>query len=179
MQLPIGHSGSIVHAVDVTARRLGRPQRAAVARAVRVTLSRQKCTAATVSVAIVDDDAISRLHRRYLGIEGPTDVLSFDLRDERTPAAVDGEIVVSGDTARREARRRRIPASTELLRYVIHGTLHLLGFRDDTPARVKDMHRREDEILRILERERPRGLSRSTRACRAVTARTRKRTDGP
>ncbi|MGB9624130.1 MAG: rRNA maturation RNAse YbeY, partial [Phycisphaerae bacterium] len=54
----------------------------------------------------------------------------------------------SMETACRQARRRRIPAEQELLRYAVHGTLHLLGYRDDSPDRAAAMHRIEDEVLR-------------------------------
>jgi probable rRNA maturation factor len=139
--------------VAVSGRGLDRRQRGAIAAAVRATLRRESCATATVSVAIVDDTTMAGLHARYMGIAGPTDVMSFDLGGQGA-AEVDGEVVVSGDTARREAKRRRIPTEPELLRYVIHGTLHLLGYLDDRPERAKRMHRIEDEVLREEERRR-------------------------
>jgi probable rRNA maturation factor len=98
-------------------------------------------------VAVVNDDAMADLHKRYLGIAGPTDVLSFDLSDAPGGGTVDGQVVVSEDTARREARRRGLLFEQELLRYVIHGALHLLGHSDNTPAHAATMHRIEDELL--------------------------------
>ncbi len=136
--------------IEVSAARRDRPSRAAVIRAVRAALRRERAARAAVSVAIVNDAAIADLHRRHLRTAEPTDVMSFDLRDEPAPGAVDGQVVVSDETARREARRRRIPAEQELLRYVIHGTLHLLGYLDDTPQRANEMHRIEDELLSAL-----------------------------
>jgi len=90
-----------------------------------------------VVVALVDDRTIAELHGRYLGEPGPTDVLSFP----------HGEIVVSGDTARREARERGVEPLHELLLYVVHGALHLKGYRDKTSADRKRMRAAERRIL--------------------------------
>ena len=90
-----------------------------------------------VTVALVDDDTIAELHERFLNKPGPTDVLSFP----------HGEIVVSGDTARREAERRGIRPLHELLLYVVHGALHLLGYKDGTQQEREQMRAREREVL--------------------------------
>jgi len=93
-----------------------------------------------VVVALVDDETIAELHERYLGVAGPTDVLSFP----------HGEIVVSGDTARREAKTRGIPPLRELVLYVVHGALHLAGYDDKTPKARKRMRAAERRILTEL-----------------------------
>jgi probable rRNA maturation factor len=131
----------------------GRGLRRRVTAAIRRTLARHDRAPAAIHVAVVGDIFIAELHQRYLGIPGPTDVLSFDLSDDGG-LFLEGQIVVSADTARREARARRIPFEQELLRYAIHGTLHLLGYDDDTPGRARTMHRVEDELLG-LARQRP------------------------
>ena len=63
---------------------------------------------------------------------------------------VDGEIVVSAETAWREADRREVGAEAELLLYVIHGTLHLLGFDDAAAEDAASMHEKEDALLIAL-----------------------------
>jgi probable rRNA maturation factor len=93
-----------------------------------------------VVVALVDDKAIARLHGRYLGDWAPTDVLSFP----------HGEIVVSGETARREARARGIEPLHELLLYVVHGALHLAGHRDKKARDRARMRREERRVLAAL-----------------------------
>ncbi len=140
------------HGIEIAASRLIAPRKREIASAIRATLRREGCPRARISVAVVDDATIAHLHARYLGIEGPTDVLSFDLGG--ADGEVDGEVVVCRDAARREARRRGIPFAEELLRYVIHGTLHLLGHLDDSPARAKIMHRIEDAVLRDVTGDR-------------------------
>jgi probable rRNA maturation factor len=103
---------------------------------------------AHLSVTVVDDARMAELHERYMGIEGPTDVLSFPL-DDGTPGPVPllGEVVVSEDTATREARERGLTPRYELLLYVVHGTLHLLGYDDHAAKDRERMHTRQAEIL--------------------------------
>lgn len=93
-----------------------------------------------VVVALVDDRTIARLHERFLGVKGPTDVLSFP----------HGEIVASGETASREARARGIDPRHELLLYVVHGALHLAGHRDDGRHDRGLMREAERRALRAL-----------------------------
>jgi len=117
-------------------------------RAIRAVLRRHTVGSARISVALVDDTAMARLNRDHLGHDGPTDVLSFDLRDEGDGTnAIDGEIVLSLDTAGREARKRGHAVEAELALYAVHGTLHLLGYNDRRKADAARMHEMEDEIL--------------------------------
>jgi probable rRNA maturation factor len=103
-----------------------------------------------VDVSIVDDVEIARLNEEYLGHSGPTDVLSFDLGTSRGER-VDGEIIVNGQRAVDEAGQRRIPARQELLRYLVHGALHLVGHRDDKEGPRKRMWHRQEEFVAILD----------------------------
>ena len=90
---------------------------------------------------------MAELHERYSGVEGPTDVLAFPLME--APRLV-GDVVVSVDTARREAARREHPAYDELVLYAVHGTLHLLGHDDHEAADRKRMRRAERDVLEAL-----------------------------
>ena len=118
--------------------------------AIRATLRKHRRNACQISVAVVDEARMAELHQRHLGKTGPTDCLSFDLGDDGRGQNLEGEIVVSWETARREARARQIDAQAELALYVVHGLLHLLGYDDRTPEQSARMHRMEDEILASL-----------------------------
>jgi probable rRNA maturation factor len=96
-----------------------------------------------LSFAFVTNRAIHALNRRFLLHDFVTDVLAFPL-DGRT-----GEIVISTDYAAAEAKRRRIPPEEELLRYVAHGVLHLLGYDDHAPAAKKRMWAKQERYLRL------------------------------
>ena len=117
-----------------------------IERAVHAALALKPRRAGPVSIALVGDRAIRRLHFDHMGDDTPTDVLSFPL--ERSPGGMLGEIVASADTARREAARRGVAPADELLLYVVHGVLHLLGFDDHTPAERKRMRAAERAALR-------------------------------
>lgn len=111
--------------------------------AVHKVLLAEGITAGEVNVAIVDDATIQSLNLRHLGHDDPTDVISFPL--ERRGGYLEGEIVASLDTARKAAAELGWPAEDELLLYVVHGTLHLVGYDDlsDTDrARMRCCERR-------------------------------------
>lgn len=99
-----------------------------------------------VRARVVNDDEMAALHLRHSKIEGTTDVLTFDLRDE-PDAPLDTDIVVCLDEARREASTRGHSPERELLLYILHGALHCLGFDDHTDEGFVAMHRAEDELL--------------------------------
>ncbi len=100
-----------------------------------------------LSIAIVDDPTIHELNARHLQHDYPTDVLSFALVDE--PPRLEGEVIVSADTAADNAADYGWPASDELLLYVIHGSLHLAGHRDKADDEVAAMREAEAKYLRL------------------------------
>jgi len=114
-------------------------------RLVRQTLSDHRVPRAVISLALVDNKAIRRLNRRYLAHDYATDVLSFPLDD--APPALVGEVVVSAQTALARSRRLGHAPEGELMLYVVHGLLHLVGFDDASTARAARMHQAEEAIL--------------------------------
>jgi probable rRNA maturation factor len=104
-----------------------------------------------VDIAVVGREEIVRLNRRWLGRRRATDVLSFDMTapGERGRSA---QIVVCGDVAAEEARARGLGVQRELMLYVVHGLLHLMGYDDGDAASAEAMHAREDELLEAFAR---------------------------
>jgi probable rRNA maturation factor len=113
---------------------------------VRAVCNRFGLASTTVDIAIIGNDWIRKLNRRFLNSGTVTDCLAFDLSEGE-----DGrkwlELVVNGEKAMSEARRRGHCPQAELALYVTHGLLHFLGFDDRLPSRAAQMHRLEDEIL--------------------------------
>lgn len=105
---------------------------------------------AAVSLAIVDDQTMSRLHEQFMNEAGPTDVLTFELAHDAAGRVTEGEIVVCLPVAQDQARERGHAVEHELLLYAIHGLLHLCGFDDRDESSYRQMHAREDEILAEL-----------------------------
>lgn len=97
-------------------------------------------------VAVVDDREIRRLHTRYLGERSATDVLAFNLEGPG-PSPLLGEVVISADTAARQAARLGIALALELDLLLVHGVLHLAGYDDHHPVEARRMHERARAIL--------------------------------
>jgi probable rRNA maturation factor len=100
-----------------------------------------------VEIDVVDDGEIRRLNAQHRGVRRGTDVLAFPLELPGSGSPLVGQIVISADTAARQARRVGVPLSTELALLVTHGVLHLIGYDDRDPVEAQLMHRREREIL--------------------------------
>jgi len=116
-------------------------------RAVRSVLHAAGIRSAEISIAIVDDPRMHALNRQYLDHDYPTDVLSFVLEHDETAGSLEGEIIVSADYAAREATRYGWTTDDELLLYVIHGCLHLVGHDDQTPEGQAAMREAEAKHL--------------------------------
>ena len=116
------------HAIDISAtvRRLN-VSRVRVRNAAVATLKGERVRDAMISITFVGRAAMSELNRRYLGHNGATDVISFGLGRIGKVGAVLGDIYICPEVARDNARRQGVSAGEELLRLVVHGTLHVLG----------------------------------------------------
>ena len=102
---------------------------------------------AEISVAIVDDPTIRQLNQQYLQHDYETDVISFVLDWNETSGALLGQLIVSTDTAATLAQDVGSTMQEELLLYVIHGMLHLVGYDDKQPAAAIEMRAAEKEYL--------------------------------
>lgn len=109
--------------------------------AARRALAAEGATLAVLSLALVDDDRISELNQRLLSHEGPTDVISFEAEEDA------GEIIISVDSAARQAEELGYSLIEELRYLVVHGVLHTLGYGDGDTASRERMLKRQDEIL--------------------------------
>lgn len=105
---------------------------------------------------LTNDSEIHRLNLLYRGKDSPTDVLSFPLLcPSATPfpheggALPLGDVVISVETAARQAQTHQVSLADELALLAVHGTLHLLGYEDDTEEGAENMRVREREILGI------------------------------
>jgi probable rRNA maturation factor len=121
----------------------------------KVILNALDCPDAELSILIVDDQQIAQLNHQYLNHEGPTNVIAFSMRQGRfsdiTPNLL-GDVVISADTAHREAQSAGISMQDRFDQLLIHGTLHLLGYdHEKTGAEARKMEKKTKELLRLLE----------------------------
>ena len=116
-----------------------------------------------VTVMLVDDAAIRALNRRFRGKDKPTDVLAFDIGDGGDASEPFGDVVVSVQTARRQAREYRAPLVEELQRLLVHGTLHLCGYDHYERREAARMHSLTRRLLAKLAARRPAAARRRKR----------------
>ena len=95
-----------------------------------------------VSVVLVSDRRMADLHQHFLDEAGPTDVITFQ----------HGEIVISAETARHQARTFRTSLEHELRLYIAHGLLHLRGFDDKTATGAAEMKRLQEKLVAKVQR---------------------------
>lgn len=98
-----------------------------------------------LTVILAGRELVLRLNRQHLGHDYPTDVLAFPFSEEE--GAVEGEIYVDLDTAAERCDEFGATPAEEARRYVLHGLLHLLGYRDKTEAGRRTMRTLEDRYL--------------------------------
>ncbi len=140
---------SVVVDVTVETGRLA-VSRALATEAARAALRSAHAGRAVLSVTFARDATMARLNRRHLGRRGSTDVIAFAFAPAGTGSPLVGDVYVGVDAARRSAAARGIPVGEELVRLVVHGTLHLLGLdHPDDESRVdSDMWRRQERLVK-------------------------------
>jgi probable rRNA maturation factor len=110
---------------------------------------------AELSVLFVNSRRMKLLNTRYRGIPADTDVLSFPLMDEglRHNECALGDIVISVPSARKQAEEFKSTFHEELIRLLVHGLLHLIGYDHEiNPYQKKKMEKKERELLDALQR---------------------------
>ena len=100
-----------------------------------------------LTLILTDDAHIQQLNRDYRHKDMPTDVLSFDMRDDIHPTSPLGEVYISLEQSRSQAKQAGHSHQREVLLLSVHGTLHLLGFEHDTDAGYEAMRHKELLVL--------------------------------
>ena len=100
-----------------------------------------------LSFIFCSDDYLLELNRKHLNHDYYTDVLSFSYNEEKT---VSGDIFISIDRLRENAKANGVVFNEELSRVMIHGVLHLCGYNDKSPEEIKLMRSKEAEYMKSL-----------------------------
>ena len=116
------------------------------------------CPDAEVSILVVDDARIQELNRDYLQRDKPTNVISFSMQEGETVALnpnMLGDVVISADTAARDAAEAGCTFESELCFLLMHGILHLLGYDHErgTAEDAERMEAKEKEVFALIERD--------------------------
>ena len=97
----------------------------------------------------VSDEIIVNINKKYLNHHHPTDIITFDNSSGNT---ISGEMYISIDTVRSNANDYHVDFRNELLRVMVHGVIHLCGYRDETADEQQEMRKKEDKYLTIFPR---------------------------
>jgi probable rRNA maturation factor len=110
-----------------------------------------------LSILIVDDEQIAQLNMTYLNHAGPTNVISFPMQEgpfaDVTPDLL-GDVVISADTAHREADDAGMETMKRFYQLLVHGILHLVGYDHVHSAEeAKIMDEKSEELLNLISKE--------------------------
>lgn len=108
------------------------------------------CQSSEIAVYLVGEKRITELNESYLEHPGPTDVITFDYADDSRPGWLGGDIFICVPVALEQATLFGVRWQEEILRYIIHGVLHLSGMEDHTDSGYRRMKREEKRLLKRL-----------------------------
>ena len=124
-------------------------------RIVAAILKAAHISSAELSITFATDKEIKPLNKLYRRNDRPTDVLSFAMREGyrlKKDECILGDIVISVDRAREQAKEFGTSFEEEMQLYIIHGVLHLLGYDDEEPVTEKKMRKKEKEFMQLWQR---------------------------
>jgi probable rRNA maturation factor len=110
-----------------------------------------KIQSGKINVVLVDSETIQQYNRDFLQHDYPTDVISFSTEDRRNEGYLEGEILACTEIAKDRAAEFGWTAEEELLLYIVHGMLHLIGFDDVTPEQQTIIQEKERMYLATLD----------------------------
>lgn len=105
----------------------------------------EKIKLAGLNYIFCSDKYLLKINQDYLGHDYFTDIVTFDLSDN--PKQIQGEIYISVDRVRENAKKLGVSLKTELHRVIFHGVLHLCGYGDKSAQDLKKMREKEDFLL--------------------------------
>jgi probable rRNA maturation factor len=105
-----------------------------------------------ISFIFCSDDQLLTINQQYLNHDTYTDIITFDYSKEDIKQPVSGDIFISVDRIKENAEKYSKSFEDELHRVIIHGILHLLGYKDKTKAAKEEMTKQENKCLKLLDR---------------------------
>jgi len=114
---------------------------------IRLVVDKHNKSAGSINIIFTSNEYLLSVNRKYLNHNYNTDVITFEYNEEKL---ISGDIFVSVEQVKINAESFKNLFEDELNRVVIHGVLHLLGFKDETPDEKKEIRREEDKALALL-----------------------------
>ena len=106
-----------------------------------------------LGVCLVDSGEITRLNESFLDHEGPTDVITFNYSERGSTSVLHGDVFICMTEAVRQAREFGSTWQSELVRYAVHGVLHLQGYDDRQSDARRTMKRQEERLVKALAKQ--------------------------
>lgn len=126
-----------------------------ICQAASLTLSAHKSEGYELSILLTNDDHIAELNLEYRNIGSPTDVLAFPMLENDDNSLIDskilGDVVISLETAERQAKTEKHTFADEIAFLTVHGILHLLGYDHHTPEDARKMFSKQNAILQKMQ----------------------------
>lgn len=119
-------------------------------RVVKEVFTELEVAEAELGINLVAAREMTQVNETFLQHEGSTDVITFDHAEKRKAGSLHGELFICVDDAIRQAKEFKTNWQSEVVRYVVHGILHLLGYDDLEPRLRRTMKREENRLVRLL-----------------------------
>lgn len=120
---------------------------AAIRKWILVALKKEGFAAGNIQFIFCSDDYLLQLNQQYLHHDTLTDIITFDYREEKK---ISGDIFISIDRVKENAEKFNVPFKDELHRVMIHGVLHLCGYKDKDKKRKQIMREKENFYLKKI-----------------------------
>lgn len=97
-----------------------------------------------INIIFCSDEYLLEVNKQYLNHDYYTDIITFNYNTDK----INGDLFISLDRVADNANQNNVPRETELLRVIIHGVLHLLGYNDKTAKEEKEIRAKEDSCIK-------------------------------
>jgi probable rRNA maturation factor len=119
---------------------------------IAATIEKKKRKTGEINFVFCSDEHLLTINKQYLNHDTLTDIITFDYSKENAKLPVSGDIFISIDRVGENAKKFSKTFEDELHRVMIHGILHLLGYKDKSKAHKEEMTKAEDAALLLLHR---------------------------
>ncbi len=109
----------------------------------------KECKFSYLEISFVTKDIIHEINKEHLHHDYPTDIITFEY-DRSEDGIIDGELIICSEVAAENAEEFGVTVESELLRLIVHGILHLIGFDDTDEEKQKVMKNEEDKLVELL-----------------------------
>lgn len=114
---------------------------------IRDAICSEKRIPGSLNIIFCSDEYLLGMNKQFLQHDYYTDIITFDYSDK---VKINGDLYISIDRVVDNAQKNHVPTNTELYRVVIHGVMHLVGYKDKTKSEASVIRKKEDEYLKIL-----------------------------